>query len=109
MAKAGFHPPAAPLGAVNWLNDWKDGYRLKEPCPGAVLVKSRKGGGHVTFYECEDANYYYCRGANQSDMVNVAPIRKDATVKGFMWPKGGPAPGVRLIGTIATARAGSEA
>jgi uncharacterized protein (TIGR02594 family) len=109
IAKAGFHPPAAPLGAINWLNDWKDGYRLKEPCPGAIVVKSRKGGGHVTMYESEDANFYFCRGGNQSDMVNVSVIRKDETVKGFMWPVGGPAPGQRLIGSIASARAGSEA
>lgn len=109
VAKTGFKPPAALLGAANWFNDWKDGYRLDAPCRGAILVKTRTGGGHVTVYECEDANNYYCRGGNQSDMVNVSAIRKDNTVRGFMWPKGGPVPGQRLIGTIASARAGSEA
>lgn len=109
VAKAGFKPPVAPLGAANWFNDWKDGYKLTEPCPGAILVKTRKGGAHVTMYEREDSNFYFCRGGNQSDMVNVSAIRKDATVRGFMWPNGGPAPGHRLLGTIASARAGSEA
>lgn len=109
MTKAGFHPPAAPLGAANWYTDWKDGYRLENPCPGAILVKTRVGGGHVTLYEREDANYYYCRGGNQSDMVNVSAIRKDSTVRGFMWPKGGPVPGKRLFGSMSAARAGSEA
>lgn len=108
ITKAGFKPPRLALGAVNWFNDWADGYRLEHGCPGAVLVKSRVGGGHVTFYECEDANYYYCRGGNQSDMVNVAAIRKDETVKGFMWPKGGPAARERKFGSIASARAGGS-
>lgn len=108
MAKAGFKPPPLALGAVNWFNDWPNGYRLEHGCPGAVLVKSRTGGGHVTFYETEDANYYYCRGGNQSDMVNVAAIRKDDSIKGFMWPKGGPVPGERKFGSIAAARAGGS-
>ncbi len=109
VTKAGFKPPKLLLGAANWFTDWPDGYRLEEPCPGAILVKTRTGGGHVTIYESEDKNYYYCRGGNQSDMVNVAAIKKDSTVRGFMWPKGGAVPGKRLFGTIASARAGSEA
>lgn len=109
VVKAGFKPPKLLLGAANWLTDWPDGYRLEEPCPGAILVKTRKGGGHVTIYESENETHYFCRGGNQSDMVNVAAIRKDSTVRGFMWPKGGPVPGKRLFGTIASARAGSEA
>jgi uncharacterized protein (TIGR02594 family) len=109
VVKAGFRPPKLLLGAANWFNDWPDGYRIDEPCPGAILVKTRQGGGHVTIYECEDKNFYYCRGGNQSDMVNVAAIKKNSTVRGFMWPKGGPIPGKRLFGTIASARAGSEA
>ena len=109
MAKAGFKPPKLGLGAKNWYTDWAGGYRLEHPCPGAVLVKSRAGGGHVTFYESEDSRYYYCRGGNQSDMVNVAAITKNSDLLGFMWPKGGPVPGDRKIGSIAEARAGSEA
>lgn len=109
MTKGGFKPPKLALGAANWFNDWQDGYRLDSPCPGAVLVKTRTGGGHVTFYECEDSDYYYCRGGNQSDMVNVSAIRKDVAVRGFMWPKGAMASGKRKFGSIATARAGSEA
>lgn len=109
LTKAGFKPPKLALGAANYFNDWPDGYKLNAPCPGAILVKTRVGGGHVTFYECEDANYYYCRGGNQSDMVNVSRIAKDSSVTGFMWPKGGPVPGSRKIGTMENAVAGSEA
>ena len=108
MAEAGFKPPRLALGAVNWFNDWPDGYRLDHGCPGAVLVKSRVGGGHVCLYECEDDRYFYCRGGNQSDMVNVAAIAKDSTIKGFMWPKGGPVSGSRKFGSIAAARAGGS-
>jgi uncharacterized protein (TIGR02594 family) len=110
MTKAGISPPPLALGAINWLNDWPDGVRLSEPSLGCVLVKSRAGGGHVTLYEGEDATYYYCRGGNQSDMVNVSAIRKDSTIKGFMWPKAAALPTTgRLHTTFAGAKAGSEA
>jgi uncharacterized protein (TIGR02594 family) len=109
LARTGFKPPKMLLGAANYFNDWPDGHALKEPCQGAILVKSRVGGSHVTLIECEDEGYYYCRGANQSDMVNVSRIAKDETVKGFMWPNGGPTPGKRVYGTMASAVAGTEA
>lgn len=108
LAEAGFKPPPLALGAINWVRDWPNGYRLDHACQGAILVKSRAGGAHVTFVECEDANYYYCRGGNQSDMVNVAAIRKDDSIKGLLWPKGGPLPGDRKFGSIAAARAGGS-
>jgi hypothetical protein len=45
------------------------------------MVYSRTGGGHVTLYESEDANYYYCRDGNQSDSVTkiseVSPHQGD--------------------------------
>jgi hypothetical protein len=55
------------------------GYSLEVPSPGAVMVYSRTGGGHVTLYESEDANYYYCRGGNQSDSVNVSKLSEVPT------------------------------
>lgn len=110
MTRGGYKPPAAPLGAKNWFTDWRDGMHLDEPVLGAVLVKSRVGGGHVTFYEGEDATHYFCRGGNQSDQVNVSRIAKNADVLGFMWPKAAPivAHG-RVITSFAGAVAGSEA
>jgi len=109
MTKAGIEPPRLALGALNWKNDWPNGYLLKEPCLGSILVKSREGGGHVTFYEGEDNNYYYGTGGNQSDMVNVSAIRKNSDVKGFMWPTGQPIskPG-RVMTTFAQAKVNSE-
>lgn len=111
MAMAGQKPPSFPLYATNWFYEWKDGIKLAAPALGAVLVKTRNGGGHVTLYEGEDNNYFYCRGGNQSDMVNVMRIPKvGAGVLGFMWPKNYPMPmGGRIYRTFAEAVAGSEA
>ncbi|KAA0076114.1 hypothetical protein [Tardiphaga sp. P9-11] len=50
------------------------------------MVYSRAGGGDVTLYESEDANYYYCRGGNQSDSVNVTKIPKSRPIKAIRWP-----------------------
>lgn len=109
MAHAGFKPPKLLLGAKNWFNDWQDGVQLAGPALGAVMVKSRAGGGHVTLYEGEDEHYYFCRGGNQSDQVNVARIRKDAGWLGFMWPKEAPKPMIaKITTTFANAREGTE-
>jgi uncharacterized protein (TIGR02594 family) len=89
MSEARQRPPLFPLYATNWFYEWDDGVRLKKPALGAALVKTRDGGGHVTLLEGQDASFYYCRGCNQSDMVNVTKIRKaGGGVLGFMWPKG---------------------
>lgn len=85
MAINGIKPCDAPLSALAWAS-W--GQALKAPTPGAVLVYSRDGGGHVTLYESEDSAYYYCRGGNQSDMVNVTKIAKSRPVKAIRWPSG---------------------
>jgi hypothetical protein len=85
----GIKPASAPLSALAWAT-W--GQRLKVPTPGAVMVYSRTGGGHVTLYESEDANYYYCRGGNQSDSVNVTKIPKSRPIKAIRWPAGVPLP-----------------
>lgn len=110
MVRAGKKPPLAPLGAINWLDDWAGGHRLKEPCLGAIGIKSRAGGNHVFTYEGEDATHYWARGANQSDMVCVAAIAKDDSMRGWMWPNGEPQPqGGRVFTSFANAKAGSEA
>lgn len=92
VVKAGYRPPKLLLGAANWANDWPDGVRLREPSLGCIMVMTRDGGGHVTLYEGEDDDYYYGRGANQSDMINVARFPKSRNYLGFMWPKNAPAP-----------------
>jgi uncharacterized protein (TIGR02594 family) len=64
---------------------------LDEPVLGAIVVLTRSGGGHVTFYEDTDGSSYVCRGGNQSDAVTVDeyPI---SDVIGVYWPRGVPLP-----------------
>lgn len=110
MAKSGHKPPAAPLGAVNWHRAWPDGVKLAGPALGAVAVMTRSGGGHVTFYEGEDDNYWFGRGGNQSDQVNVARFPKSRPLLGYMWPKDAPLPRIGPVHTtFASAREGTEA
>src|SRR5581483_2870514 len=92
VAMAGYRPPAEPLYATNWFYAWKDGVRLEGPALGAIAVLTRNGGGHVTQYEGENDDYWFGRGCNQSDMVNVAKFPKSRKVLGWMWPKGAPRP-----------------
>lgn len=110
LVRAGKKPPKLALGAINYWSDWPESIKLKEPCIGAIGIKSRVGGNHVFAYEGEDSTHYFARGANQSDMVNVSRIAKDNTIRGFVWPAGAPAPtGGRHFTSMAAASAGSEA
>lgn len=108
MAINGIKPVSAPLSALAWASF---GVALRTPTPGAVLVYSRTGGGHVTLYESEDAKYYYCRGSNQSDSINVTKILKSRPLKAIRWPAGVPLPttGRKLGATGNAVAAGSEA
>jgi uncharacterized protein (TIGR02594 family) len=103
----GIKPAKQMLSALAWAT-W--GVALKAPTSGALLVYSRQGGGHVTFYESEDADFYYCRGGNQSDQVNVARIAKTRKPVAIRWPAGVPLPTAgRKIGVTGNAvKAGSE-
>lgn len=75
-----------------WARAWaKFGRRLKKPILGSVMIFARQGGGHVALYEREDDNYYYVRGGNQSDSVNVARYAKSQLVAS-VWPFGYPLP-----------------
>lgn len=67
------------------------GPRLKVPTPGAVMVQSRPWRPcHA--YLSEDAKYYYCRGGDQSDSVNVTNIPKSRVTKAIRWPVRVPLP-----------------
>ena len=72
-----------PLGARNWN---KFGFKT-DPRYGAVMVFSRKGGGHVGFYVSEDSKTYHILGGNQSNSVNVTKIAKSRFL-GARWPHG---------------------
>lgn len=60
--------------------------------PGAILVFSRDGGGHVGFYVGEEPNFYYVLGGNQSNAVNVMKLAKLRCIA-IRWPKGVPVNG----------------
>lgn len=71
--QAGFDAPMNPLWALNWA---KFGVAVDVPMTGDILVKKRKGGGHVTMYAAEDKTHYHCIGTNQNDMANVVRYAK---------------------------------
>lgn len=102
-----FEPPRSLLAAISWAR-WGQG--LSQPTPGAVLVFTRTGGNHVTLYESEDESYYYCRGANQSDMVNCSRRGKSQKPLAVRWPPGLPLPktGRKFGPTLNAVAAGAE-
>lgn len=66
-----------PLWARNWLNF---GVASRSPGLGDIMVFSRDGGGHVSFYVGEDLSYYHVLGGNQGDAVSIIRISKDRLV-----------------------------
>jgi uncharacterized protein (TIGR02594 family) len=86
MVKAGYTElPKYPARAKSWLNFGK---RLINPVYGSIAVKSRHGGGHVTFVvgQSSDGNILYCLGGNQNDAVNIKRYRKSDFIA-FVVPK----------------------
>ncbi len=91
MVEAGLLPPAPnPLSARSWAQ-W--GLALPLAIPGAVLVFSRPGGGHVGLYEGEDDTHYLVIAGNQGDRVSKARLPKSRILKddagsviGVRWP-----------------------
>jgi uncharacterized protein (TIGR02594 family) len=69
--------------AKSWLN-WG---KACSPVLGAVVVFSRKGGGHVGFLVGESSTHYYVLGGNQDNCVNISPFNKTTRPpEGFRWP-----------------------
>jgi uncharacterized protein (TIGR02594 family) len=66
--------------------------RATHVAPGAILVFSRAGGGHVGFYVGESKLYYYVLGGNQKNRVNIDPIAKARCIA-IRWPRGVPVTG----------------
>lgn len=90
-----------------WALDYlKWGVALPGPILGAIAVKKRQGGGHVTLVVGASSGRVFCLGGNQSDSVNIAAY--DASVFSYRWPAGVriPSPAQPLPKTIAGARAG---
>jgi uncharacterized protein (TIGR02594 family) len=89
MAVNGIRPVDEFMWAANWAHF---GVALKEPAPGAVFVFKREGGNHVTLYESEDRDHWFCRGCNQSDGANVSRRSKAQAPFAIRWPKELPLP-----------------
>lgn len=91
MARADIRPPfgATDTDKFLWARSWAEstpfGIELKNPKLGCVVVLTRSGGGHVTFYESTSGDNYKCRGGNQSDAVNVQSYPKKDVVA-LIWP-----------------------
>lgn len=92
-----------------WALDYmKWGQPLSKPVLGAIAVKTRVGGGHVTLVVGKSGNVIYCLGGNQSDAVSIAAY--DASVFKFRWPEGVSITTMPLPSNIKDARSGvSEA
>ena len=89
--------PTAPIAvrAKSWLTY---GRQLNGPRLGCILVFTRTGGGHVGFYDGEDATHYHVLGGNQSNSVSVTRIAKDRLSPGGMrWPIGPALPPAKVI------------
>lgn len=81
-AKPGYYPK-------NWMRAlaymYEGGIRLEKPCYGCVAVKTRKGGGHVTFIvgKTQNGKLVGC-GGNQSNKVCFA-VYDVSEFEAFMW------------------------
>jgi uncharacterized protein (TIGR02594 family) len=107
MSKHGFIPPKNSFRAKEWLNF---GQRLDAPVYGAIGVKTRTGGGHVSFIvgQSEDGAHYYMLGGNQGDAVNVTKYAASVW-SGFVFPSGPVSSTTLPIYDGVAAHAGSEA
>ena len=96
MQEAGLPYPAVYVRAKEWAS-YGANLRSTHVAPGAILVFSREGGGHVGFYVGEDSTAYHVLGGNQSNAVNITRIAKSRCIA-IRWPKGVPVLGgpVRL-------------
>lgn len=96
MQEAGLpYPPTYPR-AKAWA-EYGANLRSTHVAPGAILVFSRDGGGHVGFYVGEDATAYQVLGGNQGNAVSITRIAKNRCIA-IRWPRGEPVLGgpVRL-------------
>lgn len=95
LVKGGEKASKEPLWARSYSEGW--GTKLAGPALGAIAVKTRSGGGHVTFVAGKNRNgLLACCGGNQNDMVNISEYSPSAFNLGFFWPKGLPLPKVGM-------------
>lgn len=74
MATNGYETPAYPERAKSWLSWGKSSV----PCVGALAVKSRIGGGHVTLIIGKNREGdLWCVGGNQNNEFNIQLYKKE--------------------------------
>lgn len=88
MQEAKLPFPTLYMRASSW-GDYGANLRPDRLAPGAILVFTRTGGGHVGYYVGEDATHYHVLGGNQSNAVNISRIAKDRCTAS-RWPRGVP-------------------
>jgi len=74
---------------------WRDYGIPVTPRMGCIMVKERKGGGHVFFYAGETPTHYLGLGGNQANCVNITPFPKQGVKYSFRWPSSVPAVGYK--------------
>lgn len=99
LSKAGQKPTSKPLWALSYSDTKNEPLvKLIGPAVGAIAVKTRSGGGHVTFVAGRTkGGLLACCGGNQNDMVNISEY-KVGVFLGFYWPKSVPLP--RSVGIM---------
>lgn len=97
-------PNEVPAPMHLWAPSYnRFGVGLKQPVRGCIGVKTRNGGGHVTFIVGQSGPYFLCLGGNQSDSVSVCAIAKNSFTD-FRWPSGQAIP-VEVLPTLSLAQA----
>ncbi|KQN93842.1 hypothetical protein ASE95_02750 [Sphingomonas sp. Leaf231] len=91
LHEVGIKPVSIAVRAKAWA-DWGSPVAPNDLAPGAVLVFERPGGGHVGFYDGENATAYRVLGGNQGDAVTRAWIEKKRCIA-RRWPLGVPLTG----------------
>jgi len=101
LSRAGEKPSSQPLWALSYADTaHQPVVKLPGPALGAIAVKTRNGGGHVTFVAGRTrGGALACCGGNQNNQVNVSPYAPSVFV-GFYWPKGAALPMTTGTGSL---------
>ena len=80
MKKHGFTPPQKAMRALSWRDFGKS---VTKPIFGAIGIKERRGGGHVSFVvgQSRDGMLLYMLGGNQNNEVNVSQYKRSDWIK----------------------------
>lgn len=107
MQEVGLGYPDMFVRAKAWA-DYGANLRATHLAPGAILVFSREGGGHVGFYIGEDTTAYHVLGGNQKNQVRIDRILKSRCIA-RRWPRDVPVLGGPVHLSADGAVSGNEA